>query len=152
MTPAAARGSFPRFADMTDDVIGQEAGGAPGGGGESPDVRASAERGLLGHTRHGGGGDPVVVLHEWMGDHTNFDLMLPFLPEDRNIWLLADLRGYGLSKSMSGARGHSGPRRQPLRPRMAGAQIADDPTGLQPRRHDRLSENVHRLGRRPLIY
>lgn len=72
-------------------------------GSSTPEMPASTDRGLLGHTRHGNGGEPVVVLHEWMGDHTNFDLLLPFLPEDSNIWLFADLRGYGLSKSMSGA-------------------------------------------------
>jgi len=58
---------------------------------------------LLGHTRHGHGAEPVIVLHEWMGDHTNYDLMLPFLPEDSATWVFADLRGYGLSKAMTGA-------------------------------------------------
>jgi pimeloyl-ACP methyl ester carboxylesterase len=72
-------------------------------GGESADKPAASDRGLLGHARHGTGAEPVVVLHEWMGDHTNYDLVLPFLPEDRYSWIFADLRGYGLSKSMTGA-------------------------------------------------
>lgn len=74
-----------------------------GPGGDSGAVRASSDRLTLGHTRRGSGAEPVIVLHEWMGDHTNYDPMLPFLPEDQYSWLFADLRGYGLSKSMSGA-------------------------------------------------
>ncbi|PKU21890.1 alpha/beta fold hydrolase [Telmatospirillum siberiense] len=62
-----------------------------------------ADRKLLGHTLHGSGPEPVIVLHEWMGDHTNYDLMLPFLPEDKYRWIFADLRGYGLSKPITGA-------------------------------------------------
>jgi pimeloyl-ACP methyl ester carboxylesterase len=66
------------------------------------EVEAASGSGILGHTRHGSGPEPVVVMHEWMGDHTNYDLLLPFLPEDRYSWVFADLRGYGLSKGMSG--------------------------------------------------
>lgn len=58
---------------------------------------------LLGHLTHGHGPVPVVVLHEWLGDHTNYDPVLPYLPTDRATWLLADLRGYGLSREMAGA-------------------------------------------------
>ncbi len=57
----------------------------------------------LGHLRHGDGPEPVVVLHEWLGDHTNYEPLLPWLPTDRYTWLLTDLRGYGLSRALSGA-------------------------------------------------
>lgn len=58
---------------------------------------------LLGHRRHGRGPEPVVVLHEWLGDHSNYDPMLPYLPENSATWILADLRGYGWSKPVAGA-------------------------------------------------
>lgn len=56
----------------------------------------------LGHLRHGHGTTPVVVLHEWLGDHTNYGPVLPYLPENRYTWLFADLRGYGLSRALTG--------------------------------------------------
>ena len=56
----------------------------------------------LGHLRHGKGPEPVVVLHEWLGDHTNYTPVLPYLSEDRFSYAFADLRGYGLSKAMTG--------------------------------------------------
>ena len=64
---------------------------------------AAGSDSVLGHLRHGAGPEPVVVLHEWMGDHRNYDLLLPFLPLDTYTWVFADLRGYGLSKSMTGS-------------------------------------------------
>lgn len=63
----------------------------------------SASTGLLGHRRLGRGAEPVVVLHEWMGDHSNYDSMLPYLSEDTASWVFADLRGYGMSKGLAGA-------------------------------------------------
>lgn len=71
------------------------AGRAPGGTGTAS--------GLLGHTVLGSGPEPVVVLHEWLGDHTNFDPMLPSLDDRRATWVFADLRGYGLSRHRTGA-------------------------------------------------
>lgn len=70
-----------------------------GGPGGRP---VQSEKDTLGHSVHGSGPEPVIVLHEWMGDHSNYDLMLPFLPEDRYRWTFADLRGYGLSKPLAG--------------------------------------------------
>src|SRR5258708_3270649 len=43
---------------------------------------------LLGHLIVGNGPEAVIVLHEWLGDHRNF--------------VLAALRGYGLSHAMTG--------------------------------------------------
>ncbi|WP_161539601.1 alpha/beta fold hydrolase [Paramagnetospirillum kuznetsovii] len=56
----------------------------------------------LGHARRGRGAEPVVVLHEWLGDHVNYDPVLPYLSEDRYTYTFADLRGYGWSKGMAG--------------------------------------------------
>lgn len=81
-------------------VAGLAACAAPAN--QSGSTGTASSGGTLGHIRHGGGPEPVVVMHEWMGDHTNYKSMLPFLPEDRYSWVFADLRGYGLSKSMAG--------------------------------------------------
>ncbi len=59
---------------------------------------------ILGHVRVGHGAEPVFIIHEWMGDHHNFDLMHQFLlTGDKYSWFFADLRGYGLSKEIKGA-------------------------------------------------
>ncbi|MCR6631278.1 MAG: alpha/beta hydrolase [Magnetospirillum sp.] len=57
----------------------------------------------LGHTVVGNGPDTVLVLHEWLGDHTNYDTVLPYLSGQRARYVFADLRGYGLSSSLSGS-------------------------------------------------
>ncbi|HVJ51213.1 MAG TPA: alpha/beta hydrolase [Aliidongia sp.] len=58
--------------------------------------------GLLGHVTLGSGPEPVLVLHEWLGDHSNYSLALPYLDTHRYRYVFADLRGYGLSRSMTG--------------------------------------------------
>ncbi|MBI2235475.1 MAG: alpha/beta hydrolase [Magnetospirillum sp.] len=93
-------GCLPRRTLLTA-VLAAGVAACAAAGGDSGAVSASSSR--LGHMRRGNGAEPVVVLHEWMGDHTNYDPMLPFLPEDKYSWVFADLRGYGLSKSMTGA-------------------------------------------------
>ncbi|MBX9634329.1 MAG: alpha/beta hydrolase [Magnetospirillum sp.] len=50
----------------------------------------------------GSGPEVVVVLHEWLGDHSNYDSMLPYLSASRAQYIFADLRGYGLSHGMTG--------------------------------------------------
>lgn len=59
--------------------------------------------GLLGHARHGNGPVPVLVLHDWLGDHTSYDALLPCLDTQRFCYVFADLRGYGLSKEQAPA-------------------------------------------------
>jgi pimeloyl-ACP methyl ester carboxylesterase len=44
----------------------------------------------------------VLVLHEWLGDHTNWEPVLPWLDCARFTTVLADLRGYGLSRDVPG--------------------------------------------------
>jgi pimeloyl-ACP methyl ester carboxylesterase len=65
-------------------------------------ARHPAAQGLLGHLTVGDGPEPVLVLHEWLGDHSNFALALPYFDVKRFRFVLADLRGYGLSRSLGG--------------------------------------------------
>ncbi len=66
-------------------------------------ARARAEDGqTIGHVVVGDGPEPVVVLHEWLGDHSNYDPALPYLSVSRFSYVFADLRGYGLSRQMTG--------------------------------------------------
>ncbi|HYH23398.1 MAG TPA: alpha/beta hydrolase [Azospirillum sp.] len=58
---------------------------------------------VLGHAVQGGGAEPAIVLHEWLGDSANWDLMRPYLDGERFTWVFADLRGYGRSRTIAGA-------------------------------------------------
>lgn len=58
---------------------------------------------VLGHAIVGTGPETVVVLHEWLGDHGNYDGVMPYLSETRARYVFADLRGYGLSRAMTGS-------------------------------------------------
>lgn len=57
---------------------------------------------MLGHIRYGAGSEAVIVMHEWLGDHTNYDPVIPYLDKSRFSYVLADLRGYGLSQHIRG--------------------------------------------------
>lgn len=59
--------------------------------------------GLLGHRRIGTGPEAVLVMHEWLGDHANWEPVWPYLDAERYTYVFADLRGYGWSKSLRGA-------------------------------------------------
>lgn len=63
-------------------------------------VEANGE--VLGHRIVGCGGAKAIVLHDWIGDSTNWDPILPFVDEARLCWALTDLRGYGRSQAMAG--------------------------------------------------
>ena len=56
----------------------------------------------IGFTLHGTGSEHVLVLHDWNGDHTNYDSVLPYLDGVSFTYAFADLRGYGKSKAMTG--------------------------------------------------
>jgi 3-oxoadipate enol-lactonase len=58
---------------------------------------------MLGYRVHGHGSEIVVVLHEWLGDHTNWDLVIPFLDVEKAKYLFLDLRGYGFSRDLWGS-------------------------------------------------
>ena len=57
---------------------------------------------LLGHKIVGSGKKHILVLHELMGDHTNFDPILPYIDTTNFTYIFTDHRGYGLSKNISG--------------------------------------------------
>jgi 3-oxoadipate enol-lactonase len=59
--------------------------------------------GRLGHCRVGNGPAVCVVLHEWLGDHVNWEPVLPYLDPARHTFVFMDLRGYGWSRGMSGS-------------------------------------------------
>lgn len=57
---------------------------------------------LLGHRRIGSGAETVVVMHEWLGDHANWEPVWPYLDVGRFSYFFIDLRGYGWSKDIPG--------------------------------------------------
>ena len=56
-----------------------------------------------GYVRHGNGPERVTVLHDWLGDHRNYDAVLPYLDGSAFTYVFADLRGYGESIALTGA-------------------------------------------------
>ncbi len=57
---------------------------------------------ILGHKIVGTGNKYILVLHELMGDHKNFDPILPYIDTSNFTYIFVDLRGYGLSKEIIG--------------------------------------------------
>ncbi|WP_044560372.1 alpha/beta fold hydrolase, partial [Azospirillum sp. B4] len=58
---------------------------------------------ILGVTLHGTGPEPVLVLHDWLGDASTYAPMRPYLDGKRYTYAFADLRGYGRSVHLRGA-------------------------------------------------
>lgn len=56
----------------------------------------------LGRTAVGHGPRRVIVLHDWMGDHRNYDPIHAYLDQSLFSWVFADLRGYGRSRGYGG--------------------------------------------------
>jgi pimeloyl-ACP methyl ester carboxylesterase len=56
----------------------------------------------IAHKQIGSGKEKVLVMHNWMGDSTSYDAMLPYLNTDDYTYVFVDLRGYGRSKDMRG--------------------------------------------------
>ncbi len=57
---------------------------------------------ILGHKIIGTGNKYILVLHELMGNHKNFDPILPYIDTSNFTYIFVDLRGYGLSKDIIG--------------------------------------------------
>ncbi|WP_027520767.1 alpha/beta fold hydrolase [Bradyrhizobium sp. Ec3.3] len=57
----------------------------------------------LGHCRVGNGPAVCVVLHEWLGDHVNWEPVLPHVDPTRHTLIVMDLRGYGWSRALAGS-------------------------------------------------
>ncbi|MCE5263679.1 MAG: alpha/beta hydrolase [Deltaproteobacteria bacterium] len=62
-------------------------------------LRAMVE---LGKKTVGSGPGAVLVMHDWLGDHTNYDLAVPCLNREDFTWIFIDLRGHGLSRHHTG--------------------------------------------------
>ncbi|RQU03838.1 alpha/beta fold hydrolase [Burkholderia cepacia] len=62
----------------------------------------NADHDGLGYLRHGTGPECVMVLHDWLGDHTNYAALIPYLDESTFTYVFVDLRGYGESIHLSG--------------------------------------------------
>ncbi|HEY4943329.1 MAG TPA: alpha/beta hydrolase [Rhizomicrobium sp.] len=57
---------------------------------------------MIGHTQHGSGPEHVLVIHDWNGDHSNYDPVLAYLDGDAFTYAFVDLRGYGKSRDITG--------------------------------------------------
>lgn len=57
---------------------------------------------LIAHKQIGSGKEKVFVMHNWMGDSTSYDFILPYLNADEYTYVFVDVRGYGRSKEMQG--------------------------------------------------
>jgi len=56
----------------------------------------------IGYTCLGSGPEHVLVMHDWNGDHTNYDPVIPYLDGETFTYAFVDLRGYGKSKDIAG--------------------------------------------------
>ncbi len=52
---------------------------------------------IIGYKAIGDGPQKVIVMHDWHGDHTTYDPILPYLDGKNFHYIFADLPGYGLS-------------------------------------------------------
>lgn len=57
---------------------------------------------LLHFEARGSGPAHVLVMHDWHGDHTNYEPMLPYLDTSAFTYVFVDLRGYGGSRHLAG--------------------------------------------------
>ncbi len=67
-----------------------------------PRPQLATARGL-GHCRIGNGPALCLVLHEWLGDHVNWEPTLPYFDLARHTLVFMDLRGYGWSRAATGS-------------------------------------------------
>ena len=56
----------------------------------------------IAYTEIGSGKEKVLVMHNWMGDSTSYNSILPYLNTDKYTYVFTDLRGYGCSKEIQG--------------------------------------------------
>jgi pimeloyl-ACP methyl ester carboxylesterase len=66
-------------------------------------AESTQSRSAIGHDLVGSGAMPVVVLNDWLCDTSTWDGARVYLDVARFTWAFADLRGYGRSRSRSGA-------------------------------------------------
>jgi pimeloyl-ACP methyl ester carboxylesterase len=94
LTATAAIASTPALAQGAGNAVS-----APSSPWPLPQLATGSR---LGHCRVGSGPAVCVVLHEWLGDHVNWEPVLPYLDPARFTVVFMDLRGYGWSRGLSG--------------------------------------------------
>lgn len=57
----------------------------------------------LGYEIQGHGPRPVIVLHDWFCDRSNWEPVRPYLSSNDMTYAFVDLRGYGTSRNIKGA-------------------------------------------------
>lgn len=75
--------------DFTPDLLGEF-------------VAADLEQQVLGYYTYGNGAKHVLVLHDWMGDSSNYKPIMSYLDTSDYTYVFADIRGYGLSRYLHG--------------------------------------------------
>jgi pimeloyl-ACP methyl ester carboxylesterase len=56
----------------------------------------------IGYVLIGAGSEHVLVMHDWNGDHTTYDAVIPYLDRAMFTYAFVDLRGYGTSRDIEG--------------------------------------------------
>ena len=62
----------------------------------------ASEKKVIGHKVVGSGSEYVIVLHDWMGDSSNYESAIPWLDSENHTYIFADVRGYGMSADIPG--------------------------------------------------
>lgn len=65
-------------------------------------MSGSQELTILGHSIYGQGSEKVIVFHDWMGDSSNYDPVIPYLDPVTFTYVFAEVRGYGRSRHLAG--------------------------------------------------
>ncbi|CAB3639252.1 Pimeloyl-[acyl-carrier protein] methyl ester esterase [Paraburkholderia sediminicola] len=56
----------------------------------------------LGYVRYGNGPVHVLVMHDWLADHSSYEAVMPWLDGHAFTYVFVDLRGYGQSIELAG--------------------------------------------------
>lgn len=65
-------------------------------------VAKAAGKAAISYETLGTGDEHVLVMHDWLGDRTNYTPALPYLDTKRFTYAFVDLRGYGESRDLKG--------------------------------------------------
>lgn len=65
------------------------------------EIRPGSEA-ILGYVQYGNGPVRVLVMHDWLGDHSSYDAVMPWLDGHAFTYVFVDLRGYGQSIELAG--------------------------------------------------
>jgi len=62
----------------------------------------TAKKDGVSYQLYGNGPEKVIVMHDWMGDSSNYETTQKYLDSKRFTFAFIDIRGYGKSKGLSG--------------------------------------------------